>query len=1489
MLPSRDMFHQLKKCLYAGTALIVSTFASNSALAAIADTPLFLTQSAKPQVMLAMSNDHQLYYKAYDDYSDVDGDGTVDTTYKNSIDYYGYFDSYKCYDYDTTDNRFEPASVTVTKYCAGNWSGNFLNWATMTRIDTVRKILYGGLRSTDTSAVTVLERSFLPHDAHSFAKYYNGVDMNQLTPFSNSEITICNTTASSSSTAYSQAVTDPPLMRVAAGNFMLWASNERWQCRWREEQNADNGNNSALSGLTAASRNPYRDSGDTNGDTINPDAIGEKNYRVRVVACDSSLLGEENCKRYPNGNYKPIGLLQTHGDDGYIDFGLITGSYAKSKSGGVLRKNVGTMTNEVNVTTDGTFKTVPAGGGIINTLNKLRIFGYYYGDGTYNPRSGSSDDDCNWGWSSFSNGQCSNWGNPLSEIYLEALRYFAGKTVSSAFSCDDSTRISGLTTATWSDPLSNANWCSPLNIIAFNASSSSYDGDELGGAANLGISSLDDLTDAIGDAELISGNDFFIGKNGTNNNGLCTAKTIDALSDASGTCPDSPRLDGSYQIAGLAHFARTNSIRTDLSTDEQQVMTYGVALSPAVPKIVIPVPSGSPGQVVTILPSCRNDSVGGNCAIVDFKIVQAHTDLGGGVWGGKVYVNWEDSEQGGDYDQDMWGTLSYAITSTTITVSTDVHAQSTPYAMGFGYVISGTTHDGFHAHSGINNFDHSDAYAGLAGCTDCIDTDAATAQAYTIGTSGAGLLEQPLYYTAKWGGFEENDDDANLTLDQDSEWDANGDGVPDKYYYSTNPAELETALSNVFLSVAAAKSSSASIVADSVTLETGTHIYQAQFDSSNWTGTVQAFPLDMDGNIGAAQWSAQEQVDTTHYDTGRTILTYRPGTAAGDGPIAFRWASLSAAQQTLLNTNPVTAAADALGADRLNYLRGDTSEELRNGSGSFRNRDSRLGDIVSSTPFYVSRIPAFNYSDAFIDEANTATYYSDFRDTIQALNGGNGRLPMLYVGANDGMLHGFRADTGEELIAYVPNALMSKLPALTHIDYGHQYYVDGAPTAGDVYGDFPACATPPCWRTMLTGGLAAGGKAIYALDVTDPEEFDELYPANQVLWEISNTTTGFSELGYTFSQPGIVHMANGQFAVVFGNGYSSANGKAVLYIVNAVSGALIKAITLDNTSGAGNGLSTVSPIDADGNRTIDYIFAGDLKGNVWKVDVTGSNSSQWGSAFTASGKPAPLFVALDYLGVRQPITAQLEVSKHSTGTGFQVYFGTGKYFETGDNNPTGAQRQTFYGIWDKNDGTRVGTRAADLLQQQIIYEISETFTNDDGESFSYDLRVTTDNDINWRVSGATTPNHLGWYLDLIDPSATVPGERVIHQGFLRGGRIIFTTLIPSLHSCDYGGTGWLMELDAESGSRLDVAPWDLNQDGLFNAGDYVTVTIGGESVAVPPSGKKSKVGIIQKPTVISAGTKEYKYASGSKDAAIEKTDESTSGAGRGRSSWRQLR
>jgi type IV pilus assembly protein PilY1 len=215
--------------------------------------------------------------------------------------------------------------------------------------------------------------------------------------------------------------------------------------------------------------------------------------------------------------------------------------------------------------------------------------------------------------------------------------------------------------------------------------------------------------------------------------------------------------------------------------------------------------------------------------------------------------------------------------------------------------------------------------------------------------------------------------------------------------------------------------------------------------------------------------------------------------------------------------------------------------------------------------------------------------------------------------------------------------------------------------------------------------------------------------------------------------------------------------------------------------------------------------------------------------------------------------------------------------EVGDNSASGQVTQSFYGVWDKNLSSFSAFDKDDLLQQSITEERSQS---------GFDLRITTMNSIDWDTQ-------LGWYLDLINPSTSAnEGERQVSEAIVRNGRVIFTTLLPSDDPCDFGGSGWLMELDANTGSRLGFSPFDINGDRVFSTADYVNVgDIDGDGIDdfLPASGKKSDVGIIPKPGIVNDddGQREFKYTPGS-TGEIEVTVENPGPGAQGRQSWRQL-
>jgi len=364
------------------------------------------------------------------------------------------------------------------------------------------------------------------------------------------------------------------------------------------------------------------------------------------------------------------------------------------------------------------------------------------------------------------------------------------------------------------------------------ASVSSYDdnkvdiSDVIGGINGDVVNAGDDTTtiwtDDVGRIEGISATagsgvtpqQFFIGRNGTNNDEACSAKPVSRLSQALGLCPEAPTVNGSFAMAGIAYYAHNNDLRPDLDGN-QTLNTYAISLATNAPTISVPRESGPD---IELLPAYRNlgqpaDPGGG--ALVDFRIVQPHTRQADGTFTGRFYVNWEDSEQGGDYDQDMWGTIDYRLNeaASELTITTTAVAESTPTPQLFGFVATGTTQDGFHAYSGINGATLA-GRDGVLGCNNCQALDTTGGQrgpqshTFTLNSSSTATnLESPLYYAAKYGGFDENLADGETVQltdapDEVEEWDAinnttgleGPDGLPDDFFFVINPENLFNSL-----------------------------------------------------------------------------------------------------------------------------------------------------------------------------------------------------------------------------------------------------------------------------------------------------------------------------------------------------------------------------------------------------------------------------------------------------------------------------------------------------------------------------------------------------------------------------------------------------------------------------------------------------------------------------------------------------------------------
>ena len=684
-------------------------------------------------------------------------------------------------------------------------------------------------------------------------------------------------------------------------------------------------------------------------------------------------------------------------------------------------------------------------------------------------------------------------------------------------------------------------------------------------------------------------------------------------------------------------------------------------------------------------------------------------------------------------------------------------------------------------------------------------------------------------------------------------------------FVAGNEAQLNAAFASALASIVQRTASASSASVNSGSISSETRVYQAKFNSASWTGQLLSFPVNADGSLvttGPRVWDARNELPDP---VDREIITVNTdGTA-----VAFQWSatpgnSIDATRQSQLNTlSPPLDNSQSM----LNYLRGDDTNE-GGGATNFRVRrdadgPNKLGDIISSAPLFVGR-PPFRYRDSL-----EAQPYSTFA--------GAARQGMVYAGANDGMLHGFNADTGEEVFAFIPSAVFSGLRNLASKSYSHQFYVDGSPSMGDVFYS-------NAWHTVLVSGLNKGGRGIYALDITDPSRLAsaESNPSSVVLWEFTDAND--ADLGLTYSQPAIVKLQNGRWAAVFGNGYNSPSGKAVLYIRDIETGAHIAKFDTGSLSAPtgvtwNNGLSTPALVDVNGDRKVDYAYAGDLFGNMWKFDLSGPTSGDWNIAFSGS----PLYRARDASGNAQPITVRPEVGRGPQGAGTIVLFGTGKYLELADKSSTPVQ--TFYGIVDRN--STVAGRAS-LRSQQITNEFNVTDPDGAGPGGDINVRVTTQNPLG---------TNSGWYLDLVSPSPTAgfgtQGEKQVTNPIVRDGKVVFTTLIPNSNPCGAGGSSWLMELDMLSGGRLLTAPFDINNDGQFTAADMVVLPGGGGATVQISGVQWGTAGILQSPGVIEGETGQgvcvqYKYMPDSA-GNIQRVNENCGPGGLGRQSWRQIR
>ncbi len=616
-----------------------------------------------------------------------------------------------------------------------------------------------------------------------------------------------------------------------------------------------------------------------------------------------------------------------------------------------------------------------------------------------------------------------------------------------------------------------------------------------------------------------------------------------------------------------------------------------------------------------------------------------------------------------------------------------------------------------------------------------------------------------------------------------------------EYLSAQNPQELEAALNAAIEDIAERTATAAAVAINSARLTSESVVYLAQFNSNRWQGNLFAYPIiDLDvGTLATTpKWEANSLLTARDITTDpRSIVTYN-----GTKGVPFRWdvGKLSSQMVTDLRTSPSGSTdSTAIAEARLEFLRGDRSNE---GIGYFfRERPTLLGDLVNSGPVFVGKAN-LAWPDVAPFPDTSGSRYSDFKNGIAET-----RKKTVFVGSNDGLLHAFNDDTGEEIFAYAPNILASSNASsgyhyLTDPGYAHNWYVDLTPTLSDVYMNTNFGGG---WHTILIGGLRGGGRGLFALDVTDPSKLTEANAEKIVMWEFSSADD--PDLGYTYSKPTIALANNGRWVAIFGNGYNdTGDGEAKLFIVDIEDGLngwqpndYIEITTGVGTTTDRNGLSTPALADTDGNGTVDRVYAGDLEGNMWVFDLSGSNSTTWGSAFKSGSTPVPLFTT----PANQPITAKPVLARHPTMPisespsnlpNLMVFFGTGQYLV--DTDKTNTDVQSFYGVWDQGDDS--------LDRSQLVEQTFRSgFTN----------RVLTRNQVDYS-------SVYGWWFDLPDS-----GERAVTTPIARRDTVFFNSFVPIDNPCAVGGYGFKFSVDMVTGGSPEETVIDVNRDGEINDDD----------------------------------------------------------------------
>lgn len=1381
-------------------ASLLTIAATSSAQVTLADQPVFTAVNVPGNLALALSVEFPTAISV----------AHPTRTYSSTTNYVGYFDPAKCYTYrytdgTSTDNYFYPDGSATNRTCSNKWSGNYLNWASMQTIDPFRWALTGGYRVTDTSTLTVLEKA-------------NASNQGSTSNFPDSSITgaaIAGATPFSNNNRLSTRI-------WALGNKIRFMTPNAGGANGATFTANYYNNSKTLSGTPVVTRtegyinytvggpwfppgvNTTNVSANWTGSVIAPTAgtysfkiRGDDGVRLSVRVNNGTVLSTNNTGWKDQGAtdyYLSVPNVAAN-DILYIWVDYYQGNGGAEVS---LQWQLPGGNTYANVGGGGTTDLYATSATHYNPSNALQdgvLYEAFVRVKVCDPSAAPSDREAN----------CTQYGSNsfkptgLMQKYADKIRY-------SAFGYlldDNSQRDGGVLRARQKFigptkpvpggiPVANsvAEWDATTGVMAINPDSSDATDTNTAFSASVTNSGVMNYLNKFGQLTATS-----------------TYKTYDPV--------------GELYYAAQRYYRNLGNVRS---------WTNGTNTTRA---------DGFP--VITnwddpIQYSCQRNF------ILGIGDVNTHADrnLPGSTVGSSEPTKPAEVTNDTGVDSQLW---------------TDRVGVLQGLGSSLGTVQN---YNGCCTNNGA-------LMAGLAYWANINDIRSDKTGDQTIQTYWLDVLEyqtfkanNQFYLAAKYGGFKPPTgySDATATASQFADgattkswWNTttdtmpNGAARPDNYYTADRADQMVDGLTRTFSSIASqlsAYSTSFSTALPQVSA-LGVASYSTKYDSKSWTGQLEASNTTFDPVTGnpslQSAWTFAELLDTqaagTGWNTARNIVTLNTSTNLG---VPLRVGSggsggttgIGTAQLAKLDTSYVTGDDST---NYLNYLRGDRTNEVSTtgGTRAYRDRAKLLGDIVNAKARPVGA-PAAPYS------ATNNPGYDTFKTTYAS------RTPMVYAGSNDGMIHAVNGtltgtDAGKEVWAYMPSTLFDG-PSAPNTDglasfgnptFVHHFMVDSTPLAIDVDFGRTNGGSGTDWRSILVGGLGKGGKALYALDITDPSTVtSEATAAQKILWEFKN-----NDLGYVFGQPVVVKTRKWGWVVVVGSGYNNSDGNAYFFFINPRNGALlekVRATTTTNcpTCSATNqaGLAHLNAFVLDlSDGYADAIYGGDLLGNLWRLDVTGT-----------SGYPAPEKLA--YLvganGNPLPITSKpLPVVQPGTNRRY-ITVGTGRLLDSSDINSTQAQR--FFAIIDGSNATfsKDGTISGQTSTLPAGITFPLTVTNM--------LELTN-------LNNAITLNlntQLGWYVDL-GASVGGPGWRVLSDPTSFYGTVAFAATTPSSSDvCAPNGTSRVYAIDLGSGycalTGGGTGCYESTNDGIVIDLTFYSVNVNGVGTSTLIKGKNNCTG-----------------------------------------------